>query len=125
MADRFGNATVGYPPYIIHDSKDVHHRSIAQTEFFHFGPTKSGVHEPLKNDKNWHLHMTGRAGGNFQILYDTRTLYGREGGVHFLIKGDGKDGVVIVDDGNGVMTVRVGEKADGKNFEIVVQPHWA
>lgn len=113
----------GYPPYVKHDSQDPKERSILQTDFFHFGSTKNDVHVPLKNDKNWHLHMTGKTGGNFKILYDRRTMYGKEGGVHFHIMGDGKDGVVVVDDGNGVMNVRVGEHANGKTFEIIVQPH--
>jgi hypothetical protein len=111
----------GYPPYILRDPNSQTH-SIQQTEHFHFGRSKSGVHEPVPNDKHWHLHMIGKRDGHFQIRYDTKTMYASEGGVHVTTYGEGKAGVSIVDDGQGVIGVRVAEAADGKRFEMVVHP---
>lgn len=111
----------GFPPYILHDSS-APAPSIQQTEVFHFGPSKSNVHEPLPNDKHWHLHMIGKEHGHFSIHYDTKTMYAQEGGVHATVFGAGKAGISIVNDGNGLIKVQVGEAADGKKFEIVVHP---
>ena len=111
----------GYPPYVL-NPVDATTYSVVQTEFFHFGPSKSGVHEPLPNDKHWHLHMIGKRDGHFLIHYDRQRMYAKEGGVHATIFGPGKDGISVVDDGSGVINVRVGDSADGKKFEIVVHP---
>ena len=67
--------------------------------------------------------MTGVAGSAFEIRYDIGKMCRKEGGVHQTVKGQGKDGVSLVDDGNGVISVKIGEKADGQNFEVIVQPH--
>lgn len=80
------------------------------------------MHEPLVNDKHWHLNMTGVNNGHFEIKYDIKRMYAKEGGVHVTIRGPGEDGITHVDDGQGTIVVRVGEKADGKNFEIIVSP---
>lgn len=112
---------VGAPPYLIHS--DPHGtRSIEQCHFFHYGSSKNGIHEPLPNDKHFHLHMTGINGGDFEIRYDIKRMYAPEGGVHVTVRGNGKDGVNIVNDGQGTVYVKVGEKADQKTFEIIISP---
>ncbi|CAD6583108.1 MAG: p24 complex component [Cyphobasidiales sp. Tagirdzhanova-0007] len=110
----------GSLPYVVHTSP-TSTRSIHQTEFFSLGPMNP--HQRSAIDKSWHLHMTGVAGSAFEIRYDIGKMCRKEGGVHQTVKGQGKDGVSLVDDGNGVISVKIGEKADGQNFEVIVQPH--
>ena len=50
-------------------------------------------------------------------------MYAKEGGVHHVVNGQGKEGITLVDDGDGVVSVSVGQQADGKEFEIILQPH--
>lgn len=57
------------------------------------------------------------------IHYDVQNMYKKSGGVHTIVKGEGKDAITLVDDGNGRISVTVGQGADGKNFEIIVGPH--
>lgn len=109
---------VGTPPYILHAAESP--RTGLQTEFFHLGGTKNDVHQPLPNDKAWHVHLTGAEGGNFNIVYDTKKMH--KNGVTFKVQGDGASGVEIKDDGNGKLNVTVGAAANGKNFEIIVSP---
>lgn len=113
----------GYPPYLVTSESAGEPQVIQQTEFFHFGSSKNGEHVPLKNDKHWHLHFTGKAGARFEIKYDHTRMYAQEGGVHHVIKGDGKDGVTAVDDANGTISIQLGQNADGKNIEFIIQPH--
>jgi len=113
----------GYPPYIVQPSSlSAAAQSIQENEVFHFGPTKSGAHEPLPNDKHGHLYVTGKDGGDFEVRYDVKRMYNKEGGVHVTVRGEGKDGVTTVDDGTGTVSVRVGQAADGKRFEIIISP---
>lgn len=111
----------GAPPYVVH-SEPNGTRSIEQSLFFHYGVSKNGVHEPVPNDKHFHLHMTGVRNGNFEIRYDIKRMYATEGGVHVTIRGKGKDGITTVNDGQGTVYVKVNEKADGKTFEIILSP---
>lgn len=113
----------GYPPYIVQPSSlSISAQSTQENEVFHFGPTKSGAHEPLPNDKHGHLYVTGKDGGDFEVRYDVKRMYNKEGGVHVTVRGEGKDGVTTVDDGTGTVSVRVGQAADGKRFEIIISP---
>lgn len=113
--------SVGAPPYLVHS--DPHGtRSIEQCHFFHYGTSKNGIHEPLPNDKHFHLHMTGVKDGHFEIRYDIKRMYASEGGVHVTLRGMGKDGITTVNDGQGRIYVKVNEKADGKTFEIILSP---
>lgn len=111
----------GAPPYLVH-SEPNGTRSIEQSLFFHYGVSKNGVHEPVPNDKHFHLHMTGVKDGHFEIRYDIKRMYGAEGGVHVTVRGNGKDGITTVNDGQGTVYVKVNEKADGKTFEIILSP---
>jgi hypothetical protein len=66
--------------------------------------------------------MTGKTNGHFEIRYDIKRMYAKEGGVHVTVRGPGKEGVNYVDDAQGNIVVKVGGKADGKNFEIILSP---
>ena len=86
-------------------------RSTLETEFFSLsGP-----------EKQWQANVTGRASGNFTIVYDTRRMYAGKG-VDVTVKGDGQAVVQVSDDGNGTATVTVAEGADGKKFTVYVHP---
>lgn len=66
--------------------------------------------------------MTGVRDGHFEIRYDIKRMYAAEGGVHVTVRGNGKDGVTYVNDGQGTVYVKVNERADGKTFEIILSP---
>lgn len=111
----------GFCPFALDTSGDKT-GSIQQGVTFHFGRTKNDVHQALENDKHWHGYFTGKTGGNVDIVYDNKRMYASTGGVRVSVKGDGKDGVTASDDGNGRVSVNVGEAAEGKNFEVVLEP---
>lgn len=66
--------------------------------------------------------MTGIKDGNFEIRYDNKRMYAPEGGVHVTVRGKGKDGINFVNDGQGTIYVKVGEKAHNQTFEIIISP---
>lgn len=76
--------------------------------------------EASAGERKWTGIYLAKGADEFNVIYDTKRMYPQ--GVDFAVEGDAKDNVKVEQNGEGKIKVTVDEKADGKQFRVVITP---